>query len=270
MVYIWISVLLIASVIGMIFLIKGIFNSTSAKLLINPPKDEPSTTKKYYGVDVDKYSALLVNIGLILSVGAVLWAFEHKDYDPPVVVELASVDATFEDVVDIPVTQQVTPPPPTITLPEIVEVKDDEEIKEVEVKMNTEVTEETVVEKQAEVVVRQEEEPEKEKVEEIFTVVEEGSEPTGGYEEFYKFIGKNTTYPKQARRMGIEGKVFVQFVVDKDGSLVDMKVVKGIGAGCDEEAMRVIQEFGKWKPGKQRGRNVKQRVIFPFSFKLAK
>jgi protein TonB len=109
---------------------------------------------------------------------------------------------------------------------------------------------------------------EEEEVEEVFTIVEEGAEPVGGYEEFYKYIKKALKYPSQARRMGVEGKVYVQFVVDKDGSLNEIKVIKGIGAGCDEEASRVIQEAAKWKAGKQRGRAVKQRIVMPISFKL--
>ena len=69
--------------------------------------------------------------------------------------------------------------------------------------------------------------------------------------------------------MEIEGKVFVQFVVEKDGSLSDVHVIKGIGAGCDEEAIRVVQNAPKWKPAKQRGRPVRQRLVLPLTFKLA-
>jgi protein TonB len=87
-------------------------------------------------------------------------------------------------------------------------------------------------------------------------------------EDFYKYVSKNIEYPKQARRMGIEGKVFVQFVVDKDGSLSDVKVIKGIGAGCDEEAIRVLKESPKWTPGKQRGRPVRVRMSLPIFFKI--
>ena len=85
---------------------------------------------------------------------------------------------------------------------------------------------------------------------------------------FYKYVATTLRYPAQARRMGIEGKVFVQFVVDKDGSLTDVQAIKGIGAGCDEEAVRVISKAKKWKPGKQRGRAVKVRMILPITFKL--
>jgi protein TonB len=75
-------------------------------------------------------------------------------------------------------------------------------------------------------------------------------------------------YPAQARRMGVEGKVFVQFVIGKDGAISDVKVIKGIGAGCDEEAIRVVQSSPSWNPGKQRGKAVKQRYTLPIIFKL--
>jgi TonB family protein len=104
--------------------------------------------------------------------------------------------------------------------------------------------------------------------EEVFTIVEDQPTFPGGNTAFYKFIGHNMTYPSQARRMGIEGRVIVQFVVDKDGSVSDVKVVKGIGAGCDEEAERVLKLSPKWSPGKERGRSVKVRMVLPIIFKL--
>jgi len=75
-------------------------------------------------------------------------------------------------------------------------------------------------------------------------------------------------YPAQARRMGIEGKVYVTFVVGKEGEITDVKVLKGIGAGCDEEAIRVLSGAPNWKPGKQRGRPVRVRMQLPIIFKL--
>jgi protein TonB len=86
---------------------------------------------------------------------------------------------------------------------------------------------------------------------------------------FYAFVSQTIRYPAQARRMGIEGKVFVEFVVEKDGSLSSFTVVKGIGAGCDEEAIRVLQMSPPWTPGKQRGQAVKQRMVLPIYFKMA-
>jgi protein TonB len=108
----------------------------------------------------------------------------------------------------------------------------------------------------------------KENPDEIFLVVEEGAMPKGGMEAFYKFVRDKLKYPAQARRMGIEGKVFVEFVVNRDGSIVDVKSIKGIGAGCDEEAVRVVQSMPAWNPGKQRGKPVRQRMVLPITFKL--
>lgn len=103
---------------------------------------------------------------------------------------------------------------------------------------------------------------------EIFDIVEDQPIPPGGMGAFYKYVGMNIKYPNDARRMGVQGKVFVQFVVDKDGSLINVKSIKGIGAGCDEEAVRIIEAAPNWKPGKQRGKPVKVRMILPITFKL--
>jgi TonB family protein len=102
----------------------------------------------------------------------------------------------------------------------------------------------------------------------IFLVVEEQPAPVGGYEAFYKYIGENIQYPQQARLQGIEGKVFVQFVVYNDGSIADVQVLKGIGAGCDAEAVKVIVNAPKWNPGKQDGKPVNVRMSVPIAFKL--
>ncbi|MEQ8364978.1 MAG: energy transducer TonB [Cyclobacteriaceae bacterium] len=110
--------------------------------------------------------------------------------------------------------------------------------------------------------------PEPEEKPEIFDVVEESAKPIGGVNAFYSYISDKMKYPAQARRMGTEGRVFVQFVINVDGSLTDIKVIKGIGAGCDEEAVRVLKAAPAWKPGKQRGVPVRQRMVIPITFKL--
>jgi protein TonB len=257
----------VALVIGAIQLFKYIINSSGKKILASGVQND-GLTKKYYDVDIDKYSSLLWVVGLTISLGAILTAFEWKTYDEIAIVDMGAQDAVVEEVIEIPQTQQSVPPPPKIVQPEIVEIPDEEELEDVDVDMNAEVNQETVVEAPKPVVVAKEEVVEEEKTEEIFTIVEEGAEPDGGYDAFYKYVGKQLKYPAQARRMGVEGKVYVQFVVDKDGSITDVKSMKGIGAGCDEEAVRVIQGAPKWKPGKQRGRPVKQRIVMPINFKL--
>ncbi len=103
---------------------------------------------------------------------------------------------------------------------------------------------------------------------EVFTVVEELPQYPGGVDAFYKYVISEIKYPKEARLGGIEGRVDVQFVVERDGSLSDVKVSKGIGAGCDNEAVRVVQHAASFKPGTQRGKPVRVRMILPIIFKL--
>lgn len=104
----------------------------------------------------------------------------------------------------------------------------------------------------------------------IFTVVEE--EPAsfpGGEDEMYKFIAKNLQYPEEAKKKGIEGKVHVSFVVEVDGSITDVKVLRDIGGGCGEAAVRVVKSMPKWNPAKQNGEYVRMLMILPFSFMLS-
>ncbi len=220
--------------------------------------------KKNPKYDLTKQSWMLLNLGLTISLVITIVAFEWRTYDDSGLVDLGQVEDDFEDIMDIPPTEQPPPPPPKVQLPEIVEVPDEEEIEEeIEVELDVEVTEETVVED-----IVFEEAPEEEVVDEIFDIVEDQPEFPGGIGAFYKYVGQNMKYPKQARRMGIEGKVYVQFIVDKDGSVTNVRAVKGIGAGCDEEAERVLKSSPKFKPGKQRGRPVKVRMMMPIIFKL--
>ncbi|MEK6479007.1 TonB family protein [Catalinimonas sp. 4WD22] len=102
----------------------------------------------------------------------------------------------------------------------------------------------------------------------VFTVVEEQPEYPGGMDAFYRYVSTEMKYPLEARQQGIEGRVFVQFVVEKDGSLSDVKTIKGIGGGCDTEAVRVLQNAASFSPGKQRGRPVRVRMVMPVTFKL--
>jgi len=220
--------------------------------------------KKNPNIDLSKKKGLFFNIGLATSLLLIISAFEWRFYDDGSLVDLGQVNDNFEDLMEIPPTQQPPPPPPKVQLPQIIEVPDEEEIEdEIEIDLDVEITDDTVIED-----IVFDEAPEEEVADEIFTIVEDQPEPKGGMGAFYKYVSKNLKYPNQARRMGIEGKVFVQFVVDKDGAITSVQAVKGIGAGCDEEAVRVIRSSPKWKPGKQRGRPVKVRMILPITFKL--
>jgi periplasmic protein TonB len=103
----------------------------------------------------------------------------------------------------------------------------------------------------------------------IFTSVEKNPEFPGGLEKFYAYLGKSIRYPAVARENNTQGKVIVNFVVEKDGSLTDVKVVRGIGDGCDEEAVRVLRASPHWGPGIQNGRPVRCSYTVPISFTLS-
>lgn len=209
---------------------------------------------------------LVSSISLCLSLLFVIWAFEFQFAEEKVKVELENNTNAFEDLMEIPQTEQIQKPPVQVQAPTIVEVDDEEIIEVIEVNLDIEMTEDTRIE---EVIMVQDAEPmPEETADEIFTIVEQQPEPNGGLKAFYDYVGANLKYPARAARMGIEGRVFVEFVVEKDGTLTDIKVVKGIGAGCDEEAIRVLANAPNWKPGKQRGNPVRVRMVMPIMFKL--
>lgn len=103
---------------------------------------------------------------------------------------------------------------------------------------------------------------------EIFTVVEEMPGFKGGIEGLYKYLGNNINYPEQAKAKNIQGRVFVNFVVEKDGEVTNVNILRGIGGGCDEEAIRVVSSMPNWTPGKQRGENVRVAYNLPIKFAL--
>lgn len=215
--------------------------------------------KKYKKADVHKSHHLFLSIGLTLALLLVLLAFEWRQYDFSI-KDLGTLDDEFEEQLEIPPTEQPPPPPPPPVIPpEIIEVPDEEEEEEGIIEIDVEFDESEILEDL----------PVEEEVDEIFLVVEEQPTPVGGVKAFYGCIQETLRYPTQAARMGVEGKVYVDFVVEKDGTLSGVGVLKGIGGGCDEEAVRVVRDCPvRWNPGKQRGRPVRVRFRLPITFKL--
>ena len=194
----------------------------------------------------------------------VIVAFEWKTYDDVDLLQMGQINDDFVEITEIPITQQAPPPPLNVKQIVILEIPDEEEIiEEVEVNLDIEITEATVIE---EIVF--EEPVVEETVEEVFTFVEEYPSYEGGDTAFIKFLQKNLLYPDKARRMGLEGRVFVQFVVEKDGSLSNVIVLKGMSGGFNEEAVRIMQTSPKWLAGKQRGRSVRVQMVVPITFKF--
>lgn len=103
----------------------------------------------------------------------------------------------------------------------------------------------------------------------IFTAVEKEPAFPGGEDAFIRYLSKNIHYPAVAKENNVQGKVFLSFVVEKNGALTDVKVVRGIGSGCDDEAMRVLKNSPKWTPGIQNGRPVRVAYTIPVSFTLS-
>ncbi len=222
--------------------------------------------KKTEHADLDKKEFFFFSISLFITLLMVLGAFEYKQYDTPVMELVSRNTNTFEEMLDVPATEIPPTPEVIVQQPRLVEVPDEQQIEdEVKFVFDVEVTEDTKIQ---EAVITEAPKVEEE-TEEIFTIVESTAEPKGGLAAFYKSIGEQIKYPAQARRMRVEGKVFVEFIVGKDGKIADVKAVKGIGAGCDEEAIRIIENSPAWNPGKQRGKPVRQRMVLPIIFKLA-
>jgi protein TonB len=218
--------------------------------------------KKTAKADLQQKSGMYFSVGLVITLSLTVLCFEWKSYDDTNIVLLGHISDDFEDLLEIPPTRQPPPPPPKIQQPEIIEVPDEEEIEEIEIDLDVEITEEQVVE---EIVF---EETEEEVADEIFTIVENKPEFEGGHSAYMRFLQKNIKYPAQARRMGIEGRVFVQFVIGVDGAVSQVVILKGLGAGCDKEAIRVISKSPNWIPGKQRGKPVRVRMVVPLIFSL--
>jgi protein TonB len=254
-------------------------------------KSPLSGRTKYPSVDNFRYSGTLWLFGLALAIGLILITISWTQYEKPVYIpdDAMLIDETIE--IEPPRTAEPPPPPPPPPPPVIEEVPEEEILEEEQpVFMDQTVEEETqvdepVIEKPAPPPPPPPPPP-KEEPEEIFKVVEQmprfpGCEDQGGTNEqkyecattkMLEYVYKNVKYPAIARENGIQGRVVVQFVVEKDGRITDAQVVRDIGAGCGEEALRVVNSMNqmsqKWTPGKQRGKPVRVQFTLPVSFKL--
>ena len=176
------------------------------------------------------------------------------------------MDFQFEEEIEIQQTSQETPPPPPPPVVQEVEVlnvvEDDVETEEIQINTEDDKDVEGVIQAPVEI---QEEEPEDEP---IFVIVENKPEYPGGDAALMKYISENIKYPVIAQENGIQGRVICQFVVNKDGSIVDITVVRGVDPSLDKEAVRVIKSMPTWKPGKQRGKAVRVKYTLPIVFRL--
>ena len=224
--------------------------------------------KKNPKADLENRRGLYLEIGLVVILVAALVAFNVKTYDKEEKVQFERQVSEEQEEIVIQTQQDELPPPPPPETPEVTTefevVEDDAEIK-TELVVNAEVTDDT---KNIEITpVKIEQEEEEEDVQ-IFTVVENDPEFPGGMEALYKFLRDNIKYPQLARDNNITGRVYVTFVVERDGSIANPRILKDIGGGCGQEAIRVVKSMPKWTPGKQRGKAVRVQFNLPVSFNL--
>ncbi|QSE98185.1 energy transducer TonB [Fulvivirga lutea] len=210
---------------------------------------------------------LFFNMGLLIALTLCVAAFEYEVEEKIVHVPELEVDKV--DIYLPPITEHKIPEPPKpkLKMPDPTRVKaappDPKDFEPLlEPKKDESPTDLLGEPRYLEDI------PEDDLPEVPFDWVEEMPKPKGGYEAFYQFISKHLKYPALARRMGISGKISAQFVVDEKGNLIDIQILKGIGAGCDEEVLRLLEKAPKWNPGKQRGVPVKVKTILPIEFRL--
>jgi protein TonB len=248
---------------------------------------------KEYGAYVlrtlyNKYVTISTIIGTVVFVLALTGPMIYKSLKPAeAVVKKKLITLDYTQLSEPPSLDKATPPP-TVDVPPPLKstiaflppvVKPDEQVsndvvptvedlKKVDPGAKTQEGQEggvdySLIETQEKIV----DAPKKEEAQ-VFTYVEEMPTFPGGDDALYSFISKQIQYPEIAKRAGVEGKVYIQFVVRTDGKVSDVTVVKGIGAGCDEEAMKVVKSMPNWKPGRQNGHPVNVRISVPIVYKL--
>ena len=222
--------------------------------------------KKSPKANLENKKLMFMQIGMVISLLIAWLAFEHKNYDKREIDESLLNREIVEDLEMTEITKQDEQKPQPVELPkqttQLEIVQDDVEVEDIEI--NAEVDQQEVIEEYVPVEVEEEDVQEQE----IFQIVEEMPSFPGGEAKLMEYVAKNIKYPQIARETGIQGRVFVGFVVEPDGSISNVKLLRGIGGGCDEEAMRVIKSLPKWKPGKQRGKAVRVSYQIPVFFKL--
>jgi protein TonB len=222
--------------------------------------------KKSPKANLENKKLMFMQIGMIISLLVAWLAFEHKSYDKREIdPSLLNREVVVEEEM-VEITKQEEQKPQPVEMPkqttQLEIVQDDVEVEDIEI--NAEMDQNEVMEEYVAPEIEEEEVVEQE----VFTIVEEMPGYPGGDAKMYEYLGKNIKYPQIARESSIQGRVFVNFVVEPDGSVTNVKVLRGIGGGCDEEAMRVVKSMPKWKPGKQRGKAVRVSYTLPVVFKL--
>ncbi len=284
--------LVVAIMIGIIVFFKmKMHKRTSGDLTVaNKGKkyDSPMDARvKYPEVNAFRYSGSFFNFGLLSSITIILLILNWTVTEPPVVIPDGALEMEDDIIIEVPRTAEPPPPPPPPPPPVIEEVpeelapEDPPELASMDVDVEDEIVEKEVVKAPP-----PPPPPPAPKVEEIFSVVEQmprfpapACESKGtqdekaacAQQEMLQYIYKNVKYPALARENNIEGRAIIQFVVEPNGSITDIKLARELQGGLGEEAVRVVQLMAKekkWIPGMQRGKPVRVRFTLPVQFKL--
>ena len=224
--------------------------------------------KKSPKADLENKKTTNLLIGAILTLSVLFIGFEWSERDKQVATDTGLTEIVFEEEI-IPITEQeqpkqAPPPPEAPKVEEVLEIMDNDSKVEESTIQASDDTQAAVEVKYTPVEVEEEEVEE----EQIFQIVEEPASFPGGMGECMKWLGKNIKYPTISQENGVQGRVIVQFVINRDGSIVDAKVVRGVDPYLDKEALRVVNMMPKWTPGKQRGKAVRCQFTLPVQFRL--
>lgn len=222
--------------------------------------------KKSPKASLEDKKFLFVLMGLVMVLSLIYIGFEWTDREVTV-YQADNTSLNAEEEIEVVQTAQELPPPPPPPAPEVVEVLNivENNVEVASVNINTEDDKNKEVAISAPVVsgpiVEEEDQV-------VFQVVEKMPTFPGGDAALFKFLGDNVKYPVIAQENGVQGRVICQFVVNKDGSIVDVEVVRSVDPSLDKEAIRVIKSMPKWSPGQQRGKPVRVKYTLPVNFKL--
>jgi protein TonB len=222
--------------------------------------------KKSLKASLEDKKMLFVMMGLVMALSLLYIGFEWTESEVKVYDDVASA-AVEEEEIEIIQTQQNTPPPPPPPAPDVVEVinivEDDVLVESVSIETEDNKTDVVIQGPVSSGPVVEEDDGNV-----VFQVVETMPSFPGGDAALFKFLSDNVKYPVIAQENGIQGRVICQFVVNRDGSIVDVEVVRPVDPSLDKEAIRVIKSMPNWSPGKQRGKAVRVKYTLPVNFRL--
>ncbi len=219
-------------------------------------------TKKHKHADLERKRSVFFQIGLIVALGSAFAAFEWSSQDVTVPV-IMNGDPYIEEI-DLPEIIRVEEPKPEpiekMKLKDIINVVTDDTPVDTDVEVISEPTDETIYEIP---------EPEPEEVsDEVFIIVERMPEFPGGDKALMQYFANNIKYPAICAELGVQGRVYVSFVIGKDGGVTDIQVLRSPDANLSKEAARVVAQMPEWSPGKQRGKSVRVAYTVPVNFRL--